>query len=768
MTKLSSLRLRLVGTVFLAVTPVAILSWYANGHWEVFLIGLTALIGASIGARVVVRKIRALSSTAAQLAAGDLSARTSMLQETSELGELARNFDTMAASLQLRLKDREHVEKALMTRALQQTVVSALGQFTLLNKDFPALLQQASILVAQTLEVEYSEVLELQPDGKALVLRAGVGWRDEAVGSERVPAAPRSQGGFTLAAGAPVVFENLGDERRFFGSPLLLKHGVVSGMSVAISGQGRAFGILGAHTTHHRKFSEDEVHFLLAVATLLGMSAARKAAEAQLEKVAAFAQLNPNPAMEIAPSGRITYYNDAALHLVNSVGQTNPAAILPANIGQIVASCLATGQSLLSHQTLVEGRTLSWSFHPVPASRVIHAYVDDITERLNLEAQLRQSQKMESIGQLAAGVAHDFNNMLTIIQGHAGLLMARSEVSGETLQGVQSVYFAAERAASLTRQLLMFSRKSFMQPALLDLREIVSNTSRMLKRLLGETITLQFNPPAEIPLIKADAGMIEQVVMNLAVNGRDAMPGGGTLTISTLQTEIDATYALAHPDARTGRFICLQVADSGCGMDASTIARIFEPFFTTKEVGKGTGLGLATVYGIVKQHDGWIEVASEVGKGTTFSIYFPAQGEPVRVKTQESAPTTALRGGKETVLVVEDEEVLREMAQAILEDCGYTVLQASSGAQALKLWETHRDAIHLVVTDMVMPEGVSGMELAAKLYASKPSLRIVLASGYSMDDLHNDFVTQSGAVFLQKPYTHITLTKAVRECLDKA
>lgn len=197
------------------------------------------------------------------------------------------------------------------------------------------------------------------------------------------------------------------------------------------------------------------------------------------------------------------------------------------------------------------------------------------------------------------------------------------------------------------------------------------------------------------------------------------------------------------------------------------MSRIFEPFFTTKEVGKGTGLGLATVYGIIKQHEGWIEVASEVAKGTIFSIYFPAQGEAVQVKAPEAVAATELRGGRETVLVVEDEDVLREMAQAILEDCGYTVLQASSGAQALKLWEQHHETIDLVVTDMVMPEGVSGMELATQLFARKPSLRVVLASGYSMDDLNNDFVRASRAVFLQKPYTHITLTKAVRDCLDK-
>ena len=223
----------------------------------------------------------------------------------------------------------------------------------------------------------------------------------------------------------------------------------------------------------------------------------------------------------------------------------------------------------------------------------------------------------------------------------------------------------------------------------------------------------------------------------------------------------------AHPEARLGAFVCLRVTDTGCGMDAATLARIFEPFFTTKEVGKGTGLGLATVYGIVKQHDGWIEVASEPGKGATFSVYFPACAGEIEVKPHGAIPATAVRGGKETILVVEDETVLREMARTILQDCGYRTLEASSGREALKVWEQHQSAIDLVLTDMVMPEGVSGMDLAQRLSALKPQIKIIFASGYSMDDIDTAFVRKGRAVFLQKPYTHVTLAKAVRDCLDK-
>jgi two-component system, cell cycle sensor histidine kinase and response regulator CckA len=541
---------------------------------------------------------------------------------------------------------------------------------------------------------------------------------------------------------------------------------VISGVTVAVSGLGQAFGVLGAHTAQRRDFTEDEVHFLLAVATVLAMAVARKQAESKMEKLAAFAQLNPNPAMELSAGGDVTYFNDAALKLARSIGKDHPQALLPSNITGILNSCLEKGQSLLQIETQMEGRTLSWSFLPVVPSKVVHSYVEDITSRLNLEAQLRQSQKMESVGQLAAGVAHDFNNMLTIIQGHAGMLLVKPNLPPDLSESAQAVLFAAERAAGLTRQLLMFSRKNVMQSKLLDLREVVSHMTKMLQRLIGETISLQFRAPAEISLVQGDVGMIEQVVMNLAVNGRDAMPKGGTLSITTEQVVIDESQLHTHPDARLGEFVCVRVTDTGSGMDAATRDRIFEPFFTTKEVGKGTGLGLATVYGIMKQHDGWIEVVSEVGQGSTFSIFFPTRSKPVESRTEATAPAPAVRGGKETILVVEDEPVLRELAQVILHDCGYKILEAKSGREALQLWERHQDGIDLLLTDMVMPEGVSGMDLAERLLAAKPDLKVIFASGYSMDDVGAAFVSKGRASFLQKPYTHLSLAKAVRDCLD--
>jgi len=354
-------------------------------------------------------------------------------------------------------------------------------------------------------------------------------------------------------------------------------------------------------------------------------------------------------------------------------------------------------------------------------SNVVHCYVEDTTERLSLEAQLRQSQKMESVGQLAAGVAHDFNNMLTIIQGHSSSLLMRPTLPDEISEPVSAVYFAAERAASLTRQLLMFSRKNIMQPRPLDLRETVGNMTKMLQRLIGENITLDFHPPARLPVVQGDGGMMEQVVMNLSVNARDAMPRGGALTIGLETVRIDENYLEMHPQAHVGNFVRLRVTDTGSGMDASTLAHIFEPFFTTKEIGKGTGLGLATVYGIVKQHDGWLEVASEPGRGTTFDIFFAAENEMAVTADQEIAPTAPVIGGTESILIVEDEPVLREMARDILESCGYKILEASSGRDALEVWNRRAHPVDLLLTDMVMPEGVSGVDLADKLLAIQPA-----------------------------------------------
>ncbi|MFZ0825934.1 MAG: response regulator [Verrucomicrobiia bacterium] len=766
--KFSTLRMQLVGSVFLLITPAGLLMYIFHMEFSGFVVGLLALAAAWFGGEhFIMHQVRALSETAAKIAEGDLTARTGLKTTENELGQLTKLFDQMAESLELHVKSLENAEKNLLNRTFQQTVVAALGQFALTNSDLDALVNQAGLLVAQTLGVEYSAVFEQLPGGQ-LRLQAGVGWKPAYNHQTALPGNENSPIVVALSSGEPVVIADLKTETRISASPFLAEHGVVSSVTVAIPTRGRPFGLLGVYSTHPRKFNSDEVQFLQAAATAIGLAVERKRADAELQKLAAFVQLSPNAVMEMNANGTITYFNEAAQQLAASVKRDHPSEALPPEIGRLISDCLATGQSKVRLETRVEGRTFSWSFHPVMPSNVVHCYIEDTTERLSLEAQLRQSQKMESVGQLAAGVAHDFNNMLTIIQGHTSSLLARPGVPSEIIDSIQAVYFAAERAAGLTRQLLMFSRKNVMQLRSLDLQEVVGNMTKMLQRLLGGTITLEFQPSAGNSFVLGDSGMIEQVVMNLSVNARDAMTRGGRLNLGIETVDVDDAFIECHPQARPGPFVRLRVADTGTGMDTATMTRIFEPFFTTKDVGQGTGLGLATVYGIVKQHEGWVEVNSELRKGSTFDVYFPASDEVPAPKQEEIAPTLAPPGGRETVLIVEDEPVLRSMARDILEECGYHILEASSGKDALDLWKRRADEIDLVLTDMVMPEGISGVDLAEELLVGRPGLKIVFTSGYTANEVNQEMLVRTGASFLSKPYTHTELAKAVRDCLDRS
>ena len=390
---------------------------------------------------------------------------------------------------------------------------------------------------------------------------------------------------------------------------------------------------------------------------------------------------------------------------------------------------------------------------------------EDISERVNLEGQLRQAQKMDAIGQLASGVAHDFNNLLTIIQGYAQIVLAMQPAGSVTRDALEKVISASQRAAQLTGQLLTFSRKQIAQPRPLELNEVVANVTGMLRPLLGELVRLTWNPAANLPAIEGDAGMLEQVLVNLAVNARDAMSQGGDLIVSTFTCEIDASYLHYRSQARPGRFVCLQVSDSGCGMEAVTLERIFEPFFTTKGVGKGTGLGLATVYGIVKQHRGWVEVASQVGVGTTFKIFLPA-AQIVSAPGESATDSDGVRGGHERILVVEDEPALRELVTNILRSYGYDVVEASHGKEALSVWAHTDRKPAMLLTDMMMPEGMTGWELAERLRGEAPELKVVYTSGYSTELFGGHVKLHDRANFLPKPFHPRTLAKTVRHCLD--
>jgi two-component system cell cycle sensor histidine kinase/response regulator CckA len=390
---------------------------------------------------------------------------------------------------------------------------------------------------------------------------------------------------------------------------------------------------------------------------------------------------------------------------------------------------------------------------------------EDVSERVNLESQLRQSQKMEAVGQLAAGVAHDFNNLLTVVQGYTQMLLAMQSASGPSREALEKIIAATQRAAGLTAQLLTFSRKQVTAPRAVDLSKMVANVTGMLRPLLGENIKLNVRSGGVLPAIMADASMLEQVLVNLAVNARDAMPRGGDLVIATFATEIDESYVKCCPQARAGRFVCLQVSDSGTGIDAATLERIFEPFFTTKGVGKGTGLGLATVYGIVKQHRGWVEVASQIGAGTTFKVLLPAV-QITAGHTEFLEKPDIVRGGDETILVVEDEASLRELVTKVLRNYGYQVLEATHGKEALRIWQNTPCKPALLLTDMMMPEGMTGWELASHIRSETPGAKVLFTSGYSPEIFGTDVQLDEKSNFLPKPYHPRLLAKTVRHCLD--
>jgi PAS domain S-box-containing protein len=403
--------------------------------------------------------------------------------------------------------------------------------------------------------------------------------------------------------------------------------------------------------------------------------------------------------------------------------------------------------------------------HLLDAQKVILSLAMDVTERLNLEAQLRQSQKMESIGQLAGGIAHDFNNLLTVINGHAGLLMAGEHLSPRGAESLKEIIEAGKRASGLTRQLMTFSRKQEFHPQVVDLNEVVNNILKMLRRILGEDVALQVDFSPGLPSIKADLGMIEQVLLNLAVNSRDAMPRGGQLRIKTTSQTIAPQQARQNPEAAAGPFVCLSFSDTGSGIAPEHLGRIFEPFFTTKELDRGTGLGLATVYGIIKQHQGWITVQSRPGQGTTFEIFLPACSAPSGALQMTSGEQKVI-GGTETILVVEDELPLLKLMHHILESHGYKVLDSSNGREALEIWEQHKKRIDLLLTDLILPDGMAGTELVKILQEAKPGLKVLFTSGYNNERLAKEFPPGTKINLVLKPFHARKLAEMVYECLS--
>ncbi len=509
----------------------------------------------------------------------------------------------------------------------------------------------------------------------------------------------------------------------------------------------------------------------------------RKASEQQLKQFAVIVESSDDAIISKTLDGIITSWNRGAENIFGypaneAVGQSM-LMLIPAerkNEEPEILARIARGESVEHFETervRKDGKRIriSTTISPIRDShgQIVGAskIARDITRQHLLEEQLRQSQKMEAIGQLAGGVAHDFNNILAVIQMQIELTKIEGNFSPEQAECLDEIQTAANRAANLTRQLLLFSRRNKLQPRELDLSDSITGMTKMLRRILGEDIQMQFRYAPQPLFIHADAGMMDQLLMNLTVNSRDAMPHGGELIIETAAVEFDELAAQQSSQVRPGAFVRLSVSDTGSGIAPEILPRIFEPFFTTKEVGKGTGLGLATVFSIVQQHQGWISVYSELGQGTTFHIYLPRQIKNSTDPTVEPTALAAAHGGNETILLVEDDGALRSAVQRALAQLGYRVLAAASGAEALQVWEQHRDEIHLLLTDLVMPGGLTGKTLAEKLQLENPKLNVIYASGYSADIAGKDFPLEAGVNFLPKPFPAQLLAETVRRCLDQ-
>jgi PAS domain S-box-containing protein len=672
----------------------------------------------------------------------------------------------------------------VQTRARQQAAVAQLGQRGLEGVDPGPLLAEAAALTADTLGAEFCAALELGPSGRSIALRGVAGWTS--LDTRALPAGVLAHIRHTLQSGRPVITEDLTADGRFSGAGAAREDGVAGGMTAIIHGKGRPFGVLGVYTARCRRFSDDDLHFLQAVANVLATSVQRKRAEEGQGRLVAILEATTDLVAIISVEGRLQYLNHAGRGMLGlGPGEDVSRCLLSDFFGEAGQKLLAgvvvpaaLGGGTWNGEATLRGRggretpvSLLVLAHRSPAGAIefLSAIARDVGERQQLEAQLRQAQKMEAIGRLAGGVAHDFNNMLTVIIGNAQLMRGEPAVPGELDSYLEAIIGAGERAALLTRQLLAFGRKQILAPRPLDLTELVRDMEPILRRLLGEDIEMVTELAPHLPPVTADAGQLQQIVMNLVVNSRDAMPRGGRLTLATGREERSGSVRGADPELPPGEYVVLTVADTGCGMGPEVLAHLFEPFFTTKEMGKGTGLGLATVYGIVQQSGGDIRVRSEPGRGTRFDVYLPqalgvdglAETCPALAGLADSSPL-----GFGTVLLVEDEADVRALARHVLQRSGYRVLEASSGEEALVIAAAHPGPIDLLLTDVVMPQ-MSGTELFHGLAPLRPDMRVLFMSGFNESALLRHGVVSGTVDCLLKPFSPAELARAVREALDR-
>ena len=686
-------------------------------------------------------------------------------------------------------------------RLHQQALLAEFGHIALADVPLDALLNEACRLTALGLGIEHCKALEYLPDQRRLLVRAGVGWHAGVVGRATVGADPASPAGYAFQTRRPVISNHLAEEERFRTPELLAEHHIQRAINVVLGGQDPPFGVLEADSPADGVFTERDLTFLEAIANLLSMAMQRQRADAEVRR------LNETLAEQVAQRTaqlqtsqhqlRLFHEHSSECHalmLVDEDGRflyedVNPATLrlygLPrekvvghslaevhdperaTEIAHALNEALATGRPV--HYQRAQGAVVIDALaSPVPEiegeSRRIAVSARDVTESRQLEEQLRQAQKMEAVGQLTGGVAHDFNNLLTVVIGNLDIV--ERDLADERLRGlVAAARHGAERAATLTHRLLAFSRKQPLAPHPVDLNRLVGGMSELLRRSLGEGVTIETSLAGDLWPTSTDANQVENALLNLALNARDAMPSGGKLTIGTANMPIDAAYAARYPDVALGDYVLLSVTDSGVGMAAETLAKAFEPFFTTKDIGSGSGLGLSMVYGFARQSGGHAVIKSAPGHGTTVELFLPrhdAPLEPVEAPAAEPIPDGPTG---ETVLVVEDDEDVRTYSVTALGMLGYVVHAARNAEDALvRLAELPH--VDLLFSDIGLPGGTNGRQLAEAAKARWPDLRVLLTTGYADRATGLDGPVDPGVDLIGKPFTLNEIARKLREVLD--
>jgi PAS domain S-box-containing protein len=673
---------------------------------------------------------------------------------------------------------RKLAETELRVRLAQQNAVSRLGALALAGRDVMKLFRTATEVVAHELQVQFAAVLEALPEG-GLTVRAVYGWPDDGLPGEFVLAGRDSQAGYTLLSDAPVVMENFETEERFRISPVLQKVGVLSGVSVVIPGEDRAFGVLGAYAARRRAFTPEDTQFVQAVANIVANAVRREREEDARTRLAAVLESSEDAIVSHTLDGIVETWNRGAEHVYGYAAAemiSRPiSTLLPADRiheEKSILEIIRRGEAVQAFETMrvrKDGAQIHVSLTLSPirdrAGNMIAVSHSgrDISERKRVEENLRQTQKLESLGILAGGIAHDFNNLLTGILGNASLISEELPAQSPTRGLAESVILAAERAAHLTRQMLAYSGRGrfLIQP--MDCSGQVREITALIAASIPKNVQVRLALEDDLPPVEADAGQFQQLVMNLVINGAEAVgEASGTVTISTGLEDLSAQQIAGMTFAaglKPGRYVSLEVRDTGCGMDPATMARIFDPFFTTKFTGRG--LGLAAALGIVRGHSGTVNVHSSPGRGTTFQVLLPAANAQ---KVEPKAVLTAHAGdGGDTILIVDDEELVRRAAQVALEKYGYQVLLAENGRHAVETVSNAACGVSAVLLDMTMP-GISGEQTLQELRRVRPDLPVIGSSGYSEAEAIARF-GRGIAGFVQKPYTAGTLAAKVAEVM---